>query len=208
VVNTDGRADVSRAWPGGHTIAMVTTDPQGVAWSVELRSSGRVCVDVKRSRCWLYLVTGLYMALISVACLVLADGVGIRVVGALLLLVSVPLVVMAVQQVLRLGSWSSPVVVVDADGITVRHGVLRVPWRELSGAIAYTANHNRWVAVVVSDEFYDAWVTSRSWVVRLVGRRRRDRAGTINLPPNLAVDTEAFAAWLTHETLDRLRAQL
>ncbi|GAW49574.1 MULTISPECIES: hypothetical protein [unclassified Nocardioides] len=187
---------------------MVTTDPQGVAWSVELRSSGRVAVDVKRWRSWLYAVVGLYMGMISVACLLLADGVGIRVVGALLMLITVPLLVMSVQQVLRLGSWASPVVLVDAEGITVRHGVLRVPWGELSGAIAYSASHNRWIAIVVSDEFYDAWVGSRSWVVRLAGRRRRDRPGTITLPPNLAVDTEAFAAWLTHEALDRLRAQL
>ncbi|MFC6043045.1 hypothetical protein [Nocardioides hankookensis] len=192
----------------GHTPGMVTTDPQGVAWSVELRSSGRVCADVRRGRSLVYVVVAVWLGLIAVGLLAFT-GLGGRVVGALLLLLAVPMLVMTVKQVARVGSWRSPQVVVDADGITVRHGYLRVPWSELGGAFGYTANHNRWVALVLSVECYEAWRARRPWLVRVLARRwRRRRHGTVNLPPNLGVDNVAFAGWLTHEARDRRLSQL
>ena len=201
--------DVSPDDVSGHTLGMVTTDPQGVAWSVELRGSGRVCLDIRRWRTWAYVFVAGYMTLIALGLLILVRGVGGILVGAGLLLLAVPMTVSTLRQGLRLGSWASPVVVVDAAGVTARHGVLSVPWDELCGAIAYSASHNRWIALVVTDEFYDRWFASLSWPMRILGRGGRRRAGTtINLPPNLAVDTDAFAAWLTEEIFDRLRAQL
>lgn len=188
---------------------MVTSDPQAVSWSVELRSSGSVRVDVRRWRSWLHGVIAVYMGLISVAILLLGDGVGIRVVGVLLALITVPLLVMAVQQILRLGSWAPPVVVVDADGLTVRHGYLHVPWSDLTGVTAYTANRNSWVSVGMSEQCYDAWLARRSWVLRVLARRPRRRTyGVVNLPPNLAVDAEAFARWLTDEATERRLAEI
>jgi hypothetical protein len=185
---------------------VVTKDPQGVAWSVELRSSGRVCVDVSRGRSVLYALVGAWMALLGVGMLVFT-GLGGRIFGALLLVIAVPMSLWSVQLVLRVGSWRSPQVVVDADGVTVRHGYLRVPWADLYGAVAYVSSHNKWVALVISPERYDAWVAARPWVVRVLGRRsRRRRYGNVLLPPNLDIDYEAFAAWLTEETQDRIRS--
>jgi len=116
---------------------------------------------------------------------------------------------MSVKQLFRVGSWASPVVVVDRDGITARQGYLQVPWSDLYGAFAYTASHNRWVALVIEPAFYDRWVAARPLLVRVLSRRpRRRRHGTLNLPPNLAVDAETFAAWITAETRARMLAQL
>jgi len=121
----------------------------------------------------------------------------------------VPMVVLCVQQVLRVGSWRSPQVLVDADGLTVRHGFLRVAWADLYGAHAYTLRYNRWVALTMSPDSYDAWVRSRSLPLRLIARRpRRRRWGGLHLPPNLGVDTVAFAAWLDDEIRTRQYAEL
>jgi hypothetical protein len=191
----------------GNTLGVVTTDPRGVAWSVELRSSSRVCVDVRRGRSVAYAVVAVYMGLIGFGALVLT-GLGGRLFGALLLVIAVPMLAQTIQQVLRVGRWRSPQVLVDAEGVTVRHGVIHVPWADLYGAVGYEANLNRWIALVVSPERYDAWVASRSWAVRVLGRRWRRRPyGNVLLPPNLAVDHHAFAAWLTSETQDRMLRQ-
>lgn len=187
---------------------MVSDDPQGVAWSVELRSSGRVCADVRRWRAALGLLVSPLMLAMAVG-LIAFTGVGGRIFGVLVLLLAVPLVVMTLQQLLRVGSWRSPQVVVDAEGVTVRRGWLRAPWPEIHGAVALTANHNHWVALVLSAECYDAWWAGRPRVLRLITRRaRRRRHGMLQLPPNLSVDHEAFAAWLTHEAQERLRARV
>lgn len=187
---------------------MVTSDPQAVAWSVELRSSGRVCADVSRGRSLLYVAVGVLMTAMGVGLLVFG-GVSGAVFGAILLVIAVPMVVMSTRQCLRVGSWRSPQVLLDADGLTVRHGYLRLPWSELYGAFAYTATHNRWITLTTSPESYDAWLRSRSPVLRLLGRRwRRRRWGSVNLPPNLAVDTVAFAAWLTDEARTRQLAEI
>ncbi|MFC7496931.1 MULTISPECIES: hypothetical protein [unclassified Nocardioides] len=186
---------------------MVSTDPQAVAWSLELRSSGRVCVDVRRGRSLLYLVVAVWMDLIAVGLLVFTDVAG-RVVGGLLLALGLAMFTMSFMQLFRVGSWRSPHVAVDADGIDVRRGWLRVPWSELGGAVAYTANHNRWVTIGLSAECYHAWLAQRSWPVRLLGRRSRQRHGAVNLPPNLAVDNVEFARWLTDEAVGRLQAEL
>ncbi len=187
---------------------MATTDPQGVAWSVELRSSGRVCVDVSRGRSFAYLLVGLVFAALAGGLLATGRVSGV-VGGALLAVIGVPLVVVTVQQCLCIGSWRSPQVVIDADGVTVRHGYLRIGWADLYGAHAYTQKHNRWVTLTMSPEAYDAWLRSRSLVLRLVARRaRRRRWGNLNLPPNLAVDTVAFAAWLNDEVRTRQDAEI
>jgi hypothetical protein len=61
----------------------------------------------------------------------------------------------------------------------------------------------------MSPDSYDAWVRSRSPVLRLIARRpRRRRWGGLDLPPNLGVDTEAFAAWLDDEVRTRQHARL
>lgn len=187
---------------------MVATDPQAVAWSVELRSTGRVCVDVSRGRSFVNLLVGLLIA--GIAGGMLATGrVAGMLLGAFLAVVAVPMLVVCVQQVLRVGSWRSPQVLVDADGLTVRHGFLRVAWTDLYGAHAYTLKYNRWVALTISPDSYDAWVRSRSLPLRLIARRpRRRRWGGLNLPPNLDVDTEAFAAWLTDEVGTRQYAEV
>jgi hypothetical protein len=185
---------------------VVTTDPQGVAWSVELRSSGRVVADVRRGRSLAYAFVAVFLGVVAVGTLVVAGLAG-RLFGGLLLALAVGMLVSSVQSLLRVGSWRSPQVLVDAEGVTVRHGYLHVPWADLHGAIGYTSNHNRWVALVVSPERYDAWLAARPVLVRALGRRsRRRRYGNVLLPPNLDVDTEVFAAWLTQETQDRLRS--
>jgi len=184
---------------------MVTADPQGVAWSVELRSSGRVCADIRRGRTALYGAMFLLCDALSVWLLVSGD-LRARLVAAGLLAVLGPGLLWAARVVLRVGPWRAPHVLVDAHGVTVRRHDLHVPWADLDGAVGYTANHNRWVTLVVADDRYDAWLASRSWLVRVLGhRRRRRRHGCINLPPNLDVDNVAFGAWLTNETQDRLR---
>ncbi|GAA4692749.1 hypothetical protein [Nocardioides conyzicola] len=187
---------------------MVSTDPQAVAWNVELRSSGRVCVDVSRGRSVVYLVVGVAMTALAAGLLV-SGGVSGIVCGALLALVAVPMLVLTVQQVLRVGSWRSPQVLVDAEGLTVRHGFMRIAWADLYGATAYTLKYNRWVALTMSPDSYDAWVRSRSPFMRLLARRpRRRRFGILQLPPNLAVDTRAFATWLNDEVRARQYAEL
>ena len=185
---------------------MVTTDPQAVAWHVELRSSGRVGIDVRRGRAAFYALFAWLLNAMWVFLLVVG-GTPQRVVALLLLLVMVPVGIQSVRQALRVGRWASPVVVVDADGVALRHAGLRVPWPDVYGAVAYTLQRNRMVSLVVSDEFYDAWISSRGPVLRLLGRRWRSSAGQLNLPANLDVDTEAFAGWLTHEAQVRLAAQ-
>ena len=186
---------------------MVTTDPQAVAWSVELRSSGRLCIDVGRGRAVLLVFGGLLLA--GIGAISLTGTPAVAVIGLLLLALGVPCVAWAVRMTLRVGSWRSPHVVVDADGVTVRHGYLHAPWTDLYGAFPYVASHNRWVALVLSPEFYDAWLAERPWPVRLLGRRgRRRRSGSVNLPPNLAVDHVALAHWLHHEICDRRLAEL
>jgi hypothetical protein len=187
---------------------MVSTDPQAVAWNVELRSSGQVCVDVGRGRSAGYGLIGLLLGVIGGG-LLAYGGIAAPVMGAILLVIAVPMVIWSVQLCLRVGAWRSPQVLVDAEGITVRHGYLRVPWADLYGAHAFTANHNRWVMLGLSPECYDAWVRSRSPLMRLLARRPgRRRIGMLQLPPNLAVDTEAFAAWLTDEVRTRQHAEL
>ena len=187
---------------------METSDPRAVAWSVELRSTGRVCADVRRWRALVYLLVGLWMLAIA-AGLLAFTGVAGRLFGAFLLVVTLGLVTVSVQQLLRIGSWRSPQVLVDEEGITVRHGWLRVPWSELYGASGYTMQFNRWVALVLTEECYEAWRAGRPRWVQLLSRRpRRWRHGTVQLPPNLGVDPEAFAAWLTHEARRRVLADI
>ena len=194
-----------RTTPAGDTMRVPTTDPQGVAWSVELRSSGRVCADVRRGRASAYAALCAFFSAVWLAGLFVGDGWGRAGWGVLLVLTAL-MTALFVRQALRLGSWRSPQVVVDAEGLTLRHGMMRVPWPHLCGAVAYTANHNRWVDVVTTDELYDAWLADRPAVQRLLARRWRNGPGRVQLPPNLDVDTEAFAAWLTHEAADRMRA--
>ena len=79
---------------------MATTDPQVVAWHVELRSSGRVCVDVSRGRSLVYLLVALLMTAVAGGLLATGRGAGIFW-GAILAVVGVPMVVLSVQQVLR-----------------------------------------------------------------------------------------------------------
>lgn len=186
---------------------MVTTDPQAVAWSIELRSSGRVTADVGRGRAAAYLLVGLWMLVVAVSLLVLG-GVGGRLFGGFLLAITLALLTTSTQQLVRAGSWRSPQVVVDAEGITVRHGWLRAPWSEVHGATASRVQHNRWVSLALSAECYEEWRAGRRWPLRLLGRRPRRRHAVLRLPPNLAVDHEAFAAWITHECEDRLRARI
>ncbi len=180
-------------------------------WSAELRRSGRVCVDVSRVRSVLDVVTGAGMTLIGVVAVVYGST-GWRVVAAVFLALALWLLVWSLMIALRLGSWRSPQVVVDAAGLTVRHGYLHVPWADLVGATASTTRYrgvpvNRWVAVAIAADRYDTWLRARPPVVRLLGRRRGRRAGTLNLPANLRVDAEAFAAWLVDEIAERRRAE-
>jgi hypothetical protein len=183
---------------------VATTGPQAVAWSVELRSSGQVCADVRRGRSRVYALAGGLMCAVAAGATV-AAGTGGRIVAGALLLLGLAITTTSVQQVLRVGSWRSPQVVVDADGVTVRHGRLRVPWPELAGAIGYTLQHNRWVGLVPTDAWYDAWLAAQPWWVRLLNRPWRRRRGRwVNLPPNLDVDHLAFATWLTDETRQRM----
>lgn len=185
---------------------MVTADPQGVAWSVELRSSGQVCADVRRGRALAYVFVALFVSLVAAGLLVVGSVVA-RSVGAGVLALMLMLLKTSVQQLLRIGSWRSPQVRVDDAGITVRHGSLVVPWSALYGAHAFTAGHNRWVALVTDPDWYDQWLSGRPWWLRAIGRRWRRRSwAALNLPPNLEIDTHAFAAWLTLEAQDRITA--
>lgn len=184
------------------------TDPEGVGWSVQLRSSGRVCVDVSRVRSAVYLIVALWLPGV-VAVMLAAPGWTLPVLGVLLSPLALALPFRFARQLLRVGSWRSPHVVVDDDGVSVPHDHLQAPWTQLHGAIGYTANHNRWVALVTTREWYDAWLAGRPWPRRLLrpGWRRADHAN-VRLPANLTVDHELFAAWLTYEARARMVTDL
>lgn len=189
---------------------MVSTDPQGVAWQVMLYSSGRVELDARRGRLVVYLLTGLVFSAVGVAGTVTATGIGGRVFCAVLVLVFAPGVVLFTAQLVGLGSWRSPLVVVDASGITVRHGKLHVPWTAIRAAVPYVQRYNQFVLLVVDEEFYRSWRSSVGWWLRaltVLERRMMRGACTLGLPPNLDVDVRLFTAWLTDEARTRRLAQ-
>lgn len=189
---------------------MVTTDPQAVAWSVELRSSGRVELDARRGRLVAYLLISLVFVAGSVAGLVVSDSTGGRVVSGLGVLVFAPGLCLFTAQLLGLGSWRSPLVVVDASGITVRHGKLHVPWTAIRTAVPYVQRTNQFVLLFVDEEFYDSWRSGVSWWLRaltVLERRLMRGTCTLGLPPNLNADVTVLTAWLTDEALTRRFAQ-
>jgi hypothetical protein len=189
---------------------MVATDPQGVAWSIELRSSGRVALDARRGRLVLYLLTSLAFTAVCVAVLATSTGVGGRVLSALGVALFGPGVWLFTAQLVGLGSWRSPLVLVDATGITVRHGRLHVPWEAIVLVVPYVQRFNEFLLLVVDEEFHRSWRSGVGWWLRaltVLERRIMRGARTIGLPPNLDADVHVLAAWLTDEAVTRRAGQ-
>ena len=191
----------------------MSPEEQRAAWQAALRGPGRVVADVGRLRGTTYAVAAVLLGAIGAGLLVV-EGTAGRAVGALLVLLAVPMLAWGVRIALRLGSWRSPHVVVDADGITVRHGRVRVPWAELRAATATVTRHNRWVTLSVTPDCYARWVAGRPRALRWMAWRH-PRNPALVLPPDLRVDPWAFAGWLSAEVHERqlgevarLRAEL
>ena len=106
--------------------------------------------------------------------------------------------------VLIYGRWLSargPVVLVDAQGISAPRRRGEIPWTVVERV--YVLEVGVWMTlrilqVVVDHEFLPDYYRRHRWPAWLL---RLNRVRRIPLPPNLAVDSREFAAWLSSEAV-------
>lgn len=171
------------------------------AWEAELGRAGRVEVGYRRLNTMVLAVVAVLFTLGGVLVTASGDTGRERVTGIL----GAALFGVVAVILLRRGVQGGPAAVVTASDVGAPSQGWTLPWEHVYGAFVFRSRRTATVCVAVEPDWMEHHLATAGRAARVLaaGNRRLMGVEAVSLPTPLAVDPDAFAAWLSTRALAR-----